>query len=57
LLAPASVIRLLSETVPGLPDEGCHLQFENKGRRIEWRAPPAWSTRPRLHEHALPIGA
>jgi hypothetical protein len=29
-------IRILSETVPGMPDQGCHLQMENDGRRVEF---------------------
>jgi len=40
LLAPIGVIRMLSETVPGPPDEGRHLQFENEARRIERRVLP-----------------
>jgi hypothetical protein len=34
------IIRMLAETVLGLPDKGRHLQFQKETRRIEWRPLP-----------------
>jgi hypothetical protein len=51
---------MLSEAIPGPPDEGGHVQFENEARRIERRTSPRRrvAARPTCHsphEHALAI--
>jgi hypothetical protein len=51
---------MLSETIPGPPDQGGHVQLENEARRIERDTPPRRrvAARPRCHSphgHALAI--
>jgi hypothetical protein len=63
----AVFVRMLPETVPGLPDELGHIQLENEARRIERPLlprdrgnPPCRKVRSTCHsplKHALPIGA
>ena len=53
-------IAMLPETVPGLSDKRCHVQFENEGRRVERRTLPrrGSSARPTCHsphKHALAV--
>jgi hypothetical protein len=46
----ALAIRVLSEAVPGLPDQGGHIQFENEGRRIKRHVSP------RRNAAGVPLG-
>jgi len=32
---PVDLIRMLPETVPGLPNDGRHIQLEDEARRVE----------------------
>jgi hypothetical protein len=32
---PVGVIAMLSQTVPGVPDQGCHIQLEDEAGRVE----------------------
>lgn len=57
---PIGAIAMLPETVPGLSDQGCHVQFEKESRRVERRTLPRRrsSARPTCHsphKHALAI--
>jgi hypothetical protein len=60
LLVAIGSIAMLPETVPGLTDQRCHVQFEKERRRVErrtlpWRGSSARSTCHSPHKHALAI--